>query len=542
MLKRTLSLILALILCMGVLAGCEQKPVESTQGTTAPAAQDTTAPAVQDTTAPVEDGPLFKETVTIEILQNASSAGAWDENSYIATRIKELLNVDFEVSEMSTGFTDAYRTRLADGDVPDITWLNANMFGNEFGPQGAYINILDYLDQMPNVAAMLETYPDAYTKFKNEDGALYHLATPRTDHPEGFGFYYRADILAKHNLEVPTTQDELYELLKELKALYPDSYPFAMRRMTGNMQGLLYWAPSWGTDLPIPAGTNTYYSYDYETNEFYWGGISDEMKEMVSFMYKLYDEGLMHPSFLTMDNNAWKEAMSNGTSFLSFDSFRTVASIDSAGKTIDPNYELTVAPPIAMGTNGDATSFAQDQVQSHSFLISAQCEDLDSVLKYVDWLYSEEAIELCNWGVEGETFEYDANGNRVWMESALNAVAEGKNIQSHYHLAMQPLYAVMDSSAVLAYQTEEFVGMYETLAPYRTTPVQPTLSYTADEQKIIDEIAVPAFTHTKEEISKFLVGERDLAEWDEFVAEVLAYGIEEQVKPIHEAAYERKYG
>ena len=44
---RILAVLLALVMCIGLMAGCDTKPADET---TKPAAQGTTAPAAQDTT------------------------------------------------------------------------------------------------------------------------------------------------------------------------------------------------------------------------------------------------------------------------------------------------------------------------------------------------------------------------------------------------------------------------------------------------------------------------------------------------------------
>ena len=46
-----------------------------------------------------------------------------------------------------------------------------------------------------------------------------------------FCIAYKA-IFKKHNLKAPETYEELYNVCKQLKALYPDSYPFCTRSMS----------------------------------------------------------------------------------------------------------------------------------------------------------------------------------------------------------------------------------------------------------------------------------------------------------------------
>ena len=40
---------------------------------------------------------------------------------------------------------------------------------------------------------------------------------------------YREDVFKMHNLKVPETFDELYDVCKKLKSIYPDSYPLCTR-------------------------------------------------------------------------------------------------------------------------------------------------------------------------------------------------------------------------------------------------------------------------------------------------------------------------
>ena len=53
--KKILALVLAMVLCLGIFAGCNtDKPVDTTPSTTAPAGNDTTG-AADDTTAAADD-------------------------------------------------------------------------------------------------------------------------------------------------------------------------------------------------------------------------------------------------------------------------------------------------------------------------------------------------------------------------------------------------------------------------------------------------------------------------------------------------------
>ena len=71
---------------------------------------------------------------------------------------------------------------------------------------------------------------------KSADGKTYFPQNYGTDNRQGIrAWLYRKDIFEKHNLEVPETMDEVYEVAKELKKLYPDSYPLCMREGLRNI-------------------------------------------------------------------------------------------------------------------------------------------------------------------------------------------------------------------------------------------------------------------------------------------------------------------
>ena len=45
---------------------------------------------------------------------------------------------------------------------------------------------------------------------------------------------------------------------------------------------------------------------------------------------------------------------------------------------------------------------------------------VDKILELINYMYSEEGTTLISWGVEGVSFDYDAEGNKVWKDVVLN--------------------------------------------------------------------------------------------------------------------------
>ncbi|MEI0736314.1 hypothetical protein VQ056_05980 [Paenibacillus sp. JTLBN-2024] len=72
---------------------------------------------------------------------------------------------------------------------------------------------------------------------------------------------YREDVFKKHNLAVPKTYEELHQVLKKLKELYPESYPLSMRfgQIPDEMMANL--------TTNFGSGTDVYYNFDEEKME-----------------------------------------------------------------------------------------------------------------------------------------------------------------------------------------------------------------------------------------------------------------------------------
>lgn len=530
MLKRSLALILALVLCLGVLTACGGDPSNGPTPQQKPGDSNVSVD---------QSGPLFTSLTTINMTMVGNTTYEL-EGSYLDELLKKQENIDLNITELDN-FQSVYNQMIVDQDLPDLTWLNSNFAGNKYGPLGAYINVYDYLDYMPNLKAALEKYPQAAETWEADNGGLYHIPVIQPVSNNDYAFIYRQDIFDKHGLTWPTTQEEFYNTLVKLKQLYPNSYPFVLRQMNGNMQGLQAFCTMWGTSLAQTGSMQRVMDYDYATGQWYYGPTSQGMKELVTFLNKLYKEGLLHKSSITMTSGQWTEAFAKGdtvegVSFIGFDKMdRIPIQLQPAGSEFNPEFLLSAGAPIAFGSKGVAGTY-EPGVSGYSFLISSSASNLYDIIAYVDWLYSEEGVLTTNWGKEGETYELDADGNKKWLDSLLTE----NDPQYSRMLNVGGMYGIQSYEAFAAWQTEHHKANMELAAKYATVKQLPTLAdkYTDDEQDIFDIYATSIHDEAKSNIQKFIAGERDLAEWDAYVSKIKTMHYDELMK-IHQDAYAR---
>ena len=524
--KKLLALLLALVLCLGVLAGCGGDGSDETVG----------GGNVNVNTN--NDDPLFDaaDNVSIEIWMPNNADLEW-ENNYLNQAINKFNNMTLTLKEFDE--KSQYDTTMAEQKVPQLSALNTLDIISEYGAQGAYINWMEYLDQMPNVAAMLEDerWAEDFAKFEYSENVMYGLPMLSTKYPSVWGYLYRQDIFEANNLEFPTTQEEFYNTLVKLKELYPNSYPFVIRQMKGNMQGLQAFSISWGTEHRLTGEYNSVLKFDPETESYYFAQSSDTMREILTFLNKLYKEGLLHPSCMSMDTAMWSEALATNTSFITYDKMDRIMALTNGAIDANPNYVLAGTAPIAMGSNGTAQSKQQGPA-SYALVASSlmDANQLSNVLAFVDWLYSPKGIEVTNWGLEGESFEVDAEGNKSFKE---DFQYEGSG------LGVAGVCAYRDFEIYKTSLKEHVVKSIEDVTPYATYPHDPVLVYNDEEQYVMDTYSQALLNGAAGWMQKFILGKdadpANDADWDAYVKEMESLHIADLME-IHESAYARTKG
>lgn len=527
MFKKLLALLLALSCSVTLLAGCGGGNEETGNDFN---------PDLENYVAPDLSG----VNLTIYSSENTDfdAEGCWVEG-----KIEEKLGVSIEFVELDS-WNEQYLPMMAEGNPPDLTMHNAYLQTYfQFGEDGAYVNLMNYLDIMPNVKAFIEdpAHKSIVERFTSEDGSLYLLPIYIEAQHDPYVFLYRKDIFEANNLTFPTNQEEFVATLRKLKELYPDSYPFVMRQMTGNMHSIQSFGHLWGASHVNLSLANSIFNQD-ENGNFYSAQLSDSYKEMAQFLNQLTQEGLMHPSCATMDTATWYESFASSTSFISFDKTDRMPSITQTGKSLDENFHLMAAAPFNFGTYAKTsdtvtTSFAVGKGGGTTVWYAiGNNKNKEYSMAYLDWVYSEEAKILTNWGVEGESYTVDENGNKQFIRSFLD---------EHGGLLAAGLYqpGLTSTRMIDAYKASQTESEAESLAiglQYvdKGTP-QHMLSYTEDEQFVFDTYATALYNYLQAEWLKFYLGKRDFSEWDSVMETLKSKYHYDDLMKIHQDALAR---
>ncbi|MBQ5777698.1 MAG: extracellular solute-binding protein, partial [Oscillospiraceae bacterium] len=198
----------------------------------------------------VDASPLTKDDV-ISVIVPSHPSWPFDKEWKAIDYMEEVSGATLDIkgvpnSEWSTKLTLLFADPKS---LPDVIMMTSPASVTSHANQGSLIPYSQVEQYMPNAKKFFDsldenTYETKVTRCVSFDGELYFFNCAGRDRTMNlFSWMYRKDIFDKHGLKVPTTFDEIYEVSKELKKLYPDSYPFGIRALWEH--GFKTSGPSW---------------------------------------------------------------------------------------------------------------------------------------------------------------------------------------------------------------------------------------------------------------------------------------------------------
>jgi putative aldouronate transport system substrate-binding protein len=104
--------------------------------------------------------------------------------------------------------------------------------------------------------------------------------------------------------------------------------------------------PSFGISFGKSSSSGTgALSYDYEKGEYFEGCISEEAREYLRFMNKLYAEGLLDPEMAApIDGDVWSTKMATGAAMATYAYYDQIGGVETASE-ID-GFKLQMSPSL----------------------------------------------------------------------------------------------------------------------------------------------------------------------------------------------------
>ena len=463
------------------------------------------------------------------------------------TEIEKRTKVKLEVTTIP--FSDAVEKRsllISAGDAPTVIPLIYTGDEDSFVSSGALLPISDYVEHMPHFQKYVEEWDlgEMIDNLKQADGKYYMLPGLQEVSVPVFTLVIRKDVFETVGGGIPETWDEMREALVKIKAEYPDSKPLADGFEAASM--LNYAAHAFGAQAGWGFGDGM---MDDGSGKLQYTAVSAGYKQMVEYFRGLVEDGLLDTESLTAANDGGgggsvAEKFANELVFAASGSSGTAIEFSQAlNETVgEGNYEvLQIAPP-----GGPAGQICEPRNFWNGFMLNAEVADSEhflATLQFLDWIYyNPEARELLRWGILDETYTKDASGkitlNPEFRLDAYNINPDGAtDIQADLGWSNSVFADSTEARALKeSYNTPTFVEYIDSVLATRT-PREPNPPAPLDEMELEQAslLATPIKDTVDTNTLRFIMGERDIAEWDDYVAELEAQGLQQYVDLINTA-------
>jgi putative aldouronate transport system substrate-binding protein len=560
--KRIFTGLMALLLVFALVACGQSAPPDGGAVTTGAAATDaaptTTAAAAAATTAAdagkTGDGAAF---TWFRPQVNRNAVVYWNDTLWIQELEKRMgVKINFE-GPLATGtdYTQAVQILLNSGDYPDVLLNNWSTYSG--GLAGAIKDgIVLSISDKPDYWALLPTWQKLQqsndfirrtTTLDDGVTAAFPHVEETTDRQCYSGYALRGDWLKQVGMDVPTTVDELYEVLKAFKGLKPEMYPLTDESGNTTLNNLM---PAWGikrnTTVPYPDPDNpgkiTFWTLYKDGQAF---------TDFVTTMNKWYSEGLIDPDFSSQDWAARSTKMTTEASGFSYllpqfySSWRdaiVAANPEGSGDAYFIGLEPLIGPAGKKFNTNGFNSWAATGEDNTLTTAAEKNGNVEIILKVIDYLYSEDGSVLNSWGVEGVSFYVDENGKKQWSEAVTNDpdFNFGDAVFKYAIPTQGGWPKLMSYEAWLSQETRDpdAAKAHEAYKKGDPTLSMPAIRLTQEESEAYNQIMVDAVTLIDENFANFITGVRPLSDIPGVLKQLEDMGVRDALT-IYQGAYDR---
>ncbi|MBR4236321.1 MAG: extracellular solute-binding protein [Clostridia bacterium] len=449
---------------------------------------------------------ITDEDVTIILVRSDNSNQPMQLDSPTIAKIQEITGVKLEIQAIAgSDFTSKTEMIISTNQPYDIMY--DCYYVAKYAGQDAFLNIDTYLNEedMPNLYALFTEISDLSKLYI--DGALYQIPVlSREAYRMGRSPQIRQDLLAETGMDAPATWDELYEVLLAIKEAHPEVYPIGNRNGTGNLF----------TCYAYPFGTGDGVYWEPEAGEYVYGPLSEEYMTLLQWLADAYADGILDPDYAVATSTQWQERLASGQNVFFYDNPTFATNFNGALASTTPGAYFG---PIEVPASGDTQrGLYYSKHDMGATVINANTQYPEICCKLMDFLYSDYGCTLTNFGIEGESFEYNADGEPEILASAVEAYMTASDPMraffGKYALAKLGMARYIDDRDQDKFVTEEAANWYATWGSWAFMD-EPVLdpAFTTEENEELSKLKSEVNDVLSMSYDDFIMGNRPVEEW-----------------------------
>lgn len=514
--------------------------------------------------------PICAEPIQISIAGMNSGTPDWNQ-----TELLEQIELQMGIKMEGQAYEeDAWATQktliLSSDELPDMfVGMNTDIGEvNSYGEDGYFLPLNEYLDIMPTFSAYLEAHPDYKAIVTAPDGNIYGLTKyEERQVPLMTRCFINKVWLDNLGLEVPTTADELYNVLKAFKEQDAngngdpnDEIPLSDGY--GNMVSFLQMFGIFSNDM-------AYSPIVDENGTVQLGQATDNYKAALTYLRKLYEEGIYDPDALVQTSDEFRaKCAEDRIGMMTTGSAPYV----EAGRDQDYDDNWEYLGGLTSETNDtEAAVYRAAAASTVKLAVSADTEYPEAICRFIDWLYTEEGATTARQGFVGISWnwvensviegaytskgltmeeieekypgEYSSGEEYRYKKATINeafnvrGVSSGTTFGMEEEVTEEQLWQLCDEDGYVSWSRSMEFGRRN------LTSVQcfPTLPYSTEDSETRTSLVTDIKMYTEQAFGQFITGELDIeADWDTYVNTLKQIGSEELIA-IEQATYDIAY-
>ncbi len=534
--KRTVKFLckaLAMTMCAGLFTACGKTPVSG----------GASEISVEDIKFPLEEKVSITGTISYP-----SGTESEPNNRTIFKRLEDETNVHVDWTAISDDqWTDKIQLNMANKSTLTDFVFNAGFSNSDllrYADQGVIIPLEEYIDNnMPNLKAVFDKYPEYRTMCEDSEGHIWALpwieqlgSNKTAIQTVGNNFaYINKKWLDFLGLEIPKTVDEFEDVLKafkdhetELKSEFGIEGSVIPMSCIMNDQDPSLLINGFGEGY----GDNdtTQHIAVTDDKKVICTATQDGFKKGMQWLHKLYDEGLIDPECFTQE---WSTYVAKGKSHRYGVCFTwDVANVDNLEDFV-PLAALEADTKNVTPMNNSFTSgFDRGRC-----VLTAKCDNPAFVCTWLDLMYDPFQSPQNNWGTYGEDDEFDIfelstndKGDRMLKHAALGDASPVEVREAE--CVGGPLAILDDYYDVYVTCPDDAQYRLDWIKKYYTDDmhckyVYPNVFMTSEDTEKLTSIQTDLISYINSSRSTFVMNGLSDSDWDEYIKQVNAYGLDE---------------
>ena len=568
--QKWIALLLAAVMVLSLLAGCGGTAASSTQASVGSAAETGSPEAAAPETAPAEAAADTEEASAEDVApEETAEEPEYATVSYPITEEPLTLSIfwqfhmflsmfgvtqdiiptipTFQMAEEATGvkldfhlvgeenFGNSLQLLWASGDYCDFITNAEREYTagvDSAVEQDILLDLVPYLEEHgPDYLRILDQHPDFRLDLTSSEGHIVSFS----EYCEYYdnGVVIRKDWLDQVGMEAPRTMDEVAEVAR------------VFRDELGIRNPVM-----WNSDLSSFFGWTAFGVAKPEMSDLGWQVLEDGKtvapavtldgyRECLQWMHDAFEEKLCTDDFMNVLNLAYDDYVYGNETGICYSSSNLLAGggTDRSGQ---PGYDLRPIPdPMKEAGMENRLEKTTGGVGASALAVSAQTEYPEECVEYMNWIYTDEGILVSNYGIEGDGFVYGEDGKPQYTDVIMNPGEMPVFVATFLHTSLvgTPYYNTTERK-IASFTTEAERECIDVWLTGRTGADLYHGKLTMEESEEYNRTVSDIATAAAEQSLRFVTGDRSLDEYDAFIEDLRAMGLD-RLTEIKQAAYDR---